>query len=324
MTNQHGVTLSILSLGSTIYEISVPTKTGKRNLVLNYAHSRDYLDNPFYVCMAIGRTAGRIANGRLMLDGQTIQLPTNEGSTTLHGGAQGFNTQIWQGEIVHATNEDVIKMYHEQASSDGFPGQMLVCVTYSLTKDDVVEIKFSANSNEKTVFNPTQHTYFNLGKTETIKQHWLKINSNQVLELDKQKIPTTKKLPVAQTSFDFQGSTKLGTAIAAMSDTNEKGLDDLFVVQPDESGIIAELADPETNISVAIESKRNGLVAFTANSFTEEHMNLIRTKGVGRPYAGIALEPETLTGLEKENDFSEIELQPNRPKSYTIKYHLHF
>ncbi|MGR6686009.1 aldose epimerase family protein [Furfurilactobacillus rossiae] len=87
LTNSHGVTLSVLTLGATLYEINVPDAEGQpHNLVLNYPHSEDYLANPFYVCMAIGRTAGRISKGQFSINGRPVTVPTNEGHNTLHGG----------------------------------------------------------------------------------------------------------------------------------------------------------------------------------------------------------------------------------------------
>lgn len=322
LTNANGVTLSLLTLGATIYEILVPTKSGTHNIVLNYYNSKDYLANPFYVCMAIGRTAGRIMDGQVVLDGQTTQLPQNEGTTTLHGGPDGFNSQIWQGKIVQTANGDAIEMSHLQ-TGDGYPGEMQVKIIYTLSPDDVVGIKYTATSTADTVFNPTQHVYFNLGLDDTISGQILKINAAHIQELDQNKIPTGKQTPVEHTPFDFQQPTNLGTAIKEMNGTAEKGFDDIFVVNNDQK-IIAELADPQTKISVGIESDRNGLVMFTANSFTQDQMNLIRTKGVGKPYEGIALEPQTLSKAGSARDFSAIELKKDEEKSYTIKYHLHY
>ncbi|WEV36870.1 aldose epimerase family protein [Lactobacillus sp. ESL0677] len=323
LTNANGVTLSLLTLGSTIYEIKVPSKKGTHNIVLNYYHSKDYLANPFYVCMAIGRTAGRIMNGQIVLDGQTTQLPQNEGTTTLHGGPTGFNSQIWRGKIISTAEGDAIEMSHLQ-KDDGYPGELQVKIIYTLSSDDIVGIKYNATSTADTVFNPTQHVYFNLGIDDTITRQVLKVNAAQIQELDNNKIPTGKQISVGHTPFDFQQPTSLGKAIAGMSDTAEKGFDDIFAVKPDDDNLIAKLVDPETDTSVGIESDRNGLVMFTANSFTKDEMNLIRTNGVGQPYEGIALEPQTLAKAGSARDFSAIELKKGEEKSYIIKYHLRY
>ncbi|WEV71118.1 galactose mutarotase [Lactobacillus sp. ESL0785] len=323
LTNQNGVTLSLLTLGATIYEINIPSETGVQNIVLNYYHSKDYLANPYYVCMAIGRTAGRIKNGNIILAGQSIQLPQNEGKTNLHGGTNGFNSQIWQGKIIQIAGNDVIEMSHLQ-EGDGYPGKMRIKILYSLSADDVIEIKFCAISTADTLFNPTQHIYFNLGKNDTVKEHLLKINAKQIQKLDSNKIPLADRVTVADTPFDFRQPTSLDKAIAAMNDTAEKGFDDIFAVEPDKDNLVAVLSDPLSKISVAIESARNGLVVFTANSFTQQNMNFVRTNGIGKRYEGIALEPQTLAPSKGDGLFSAIKLAKGEEKTYTIKYHLNY
>ncbi|KRK89591.1 aldose epimerase family protein [Lentilactobacillus sunkii] len=326
LKNSNNVSISVITLGSTLYELNVPDENGQpHNIVLNYQHSEDYLKNPFYVCMGIGRVAGRIADGKLVIDQNKYNLPTNEGSTTLHGGPHGFNTQIWDGKIETQNGQDVIVLQHLQRSEDdGFPGDMDVTITYSLSDDDVVSIKFTAKSTEDTVFNPTQHTYFNLGDGNTINDQLLKINSSQALKLDDKKIPTKERIDVNNTPYDFNGFKKLGESIAAMGKTKEKGFDDVFPVNPDTNNIIAELRDPATNRGVTVESSRDGMILFTANSFTHENMNFVRTNGVGNPYLGVALEPMFLAKPGQDRDFSEMKVPKNHPVTHTIKYHLSY
>lgn len=326
LSNANNVSISVITLGSTLYELNVPDQDGgSRNLILNFKHSQDYFENPFYISMGIGRTGGRIADGQLVIDGQQTQLPQNEGTTTLHGGPHGFNTQIWQGELGKQDGNDVIIMHHLQKSADdGFPGDMAVTITYTLSSDNVVSINFATKSSAKTVFNPTQHTYFNLGKTSDIMNHQLKLNSTQALKLDDKKIPTKDRIDVEGTPYDFRQTKSLGQAIQAMSATKEKGFDDVFAVNPDANNIIAELKDPETNCAVAIESSRNGMILFTANSFTHDHMNFVRTDGVGYPHEGVAMEPMILPKPGQDRDFSEMTIPENQTVAYSIKYHLSF
>lgn len=326
LTNEHHVSVSVITLGSTLYEINIPDENGEsRNLVLNYEHSEDYLKNPFYVCMAIGRVAGRIADGKLVVNNNAYNLPTNEGTTTLHGGPNGFNTVNWDGVIASKNGNDVIEMHHKQRSADdGFPGDMDVTITYELAADDTVSITFTATSTENTVFNPTQHTYFNLGKTNTINDHLIKINADEALKLDDKKIPTKDRIQVNGTPYDFRVFQNLGKAIQQMGSTKEKGFDDVFAVKPDSNQVIAELEDPDTNTSVSIESKRNGMIVFTANSFTRDNMNFVRTHGTGNPYLGVALEPMFLAKPGEDRDFAEMELKKGETKSHTIKYHLNY
>lgn len=322
LTNQNGVRLSVLDFGALVYEITLPNG---QNLILNYPHTKDYLANPFYLGMAIGRTAGRIKNGILHLANRTVQLPTNEGTTTLHGGPHGFNSQFWHGQIqTNDAEPKIILQRHQLSQIDGFPGNLQVTITYSLTNTNRININFQAHSDQLSVFNPTMHLYFNLGTTNSILDHTLQINSTQILQLDSQKIPTGQLMPTAQTPFDFQTPHLLNTAIEQLQTTTEKGFDDLFIVQPDADQKIAELTAPNNQCQIQLFSQRNGLVVFSANSFTKEHMNLTRTNGVGMPYLGLALEPETLPNGENEPVEDSILIKPNETKNYQIGYQLIF
>lgn len=326
LTNGNGVSISALSYGAILHEILVPDHNGgQANLVLNYAHTADYYENPFYVCMAIGRTGGRIGDGELPLGGKTYTLPANEGPTTLHGGPEGFSSHAWEGRIDTTSGVPVIVFHRNQLSSeDGFPGDMDVEVRYALTEDDQVVISFTAESNALTVFNPTQHTYFNLGNDETIKDHTLKINTTRHMEFDDIKVPTGKLLANEGTPFDFAKGPRLGDAIDGMMDTDEKGFDDIVEVEPDDNKLIATLADPKSGRSVDIHSDRNGLVVFTANSFTKENMKFIRSNGVGTPYEGVALEAQTLSDATKHPGFGDVTLPANEKETKEITFALKY
>lgn len=327
LTNQNGVTVSAISLGATLYELSIPTSTGRTNLVLNYPNSDDYLANPFYVSMGIGRTGGRIKDGQLKLNDKTYQLQTNEGTTTLHGGPNGFNTQVWDGEIVEENGESTIQFHHlQQSSEDGFPGDLDVTIIYRLTDDNTLKLTFEATAlNQDTVFNPTYHTYFNLGDNDTILKHDLQVNADQHLEFDEKKLPTGNFLEVDNTPFDFRKMTSLGKAIQEMQNTSEKGFDDIFKIKDSAiNNTIAILSDPETNRSVSINSDRNGLVVFTANSFTKEDMNFSRTHGIGIPYEGVALEAQNLPDATRFDNFGDTVINKGETKTHEIDYRVEF
>ncbi|UQS83665.1 aldose epimerase family protein [Bombilactobacillus thymidiniphilus] len=322
LTNQNNVTLSILNLGATLYEIILPDGS---NLILNYAKATDYFANPFYVGMTIGRTAGRIAHGKFTIAGHQFQVPTNEKTTTLHGGPNGFNTQIFDGCINTNVegNPEILLKHTQKSVLDGFPGNLDLQIHYTLTTDNYINIQFQAISDATTLFNPTVHTYFNLGNMSTIKKQQLQVNSTQYLELDDNKIPTGQLLDVADTPFDFRQLRPIYDSLQKLQSTPEQGLDDLFQIQPKKQPI-ATLSDPDTKHGVRIFSQRNGLVVFTANSFTKNNMTFKRTDGVGWPYLGIALEPQTLLNFDKDNIFEDIILPANTPTTKQISYQLLF
>ncbi|MGV0168309.1 aldose epimerase family protein [Furfurilactobacillus sp. WILCCON 0119] len=323
--NAHGVRLSVLNLGGILNELSIPSANGRRNLVLNYPHSADYYANPFYVNMAIGRTAGRIGHSRLTLNNRTYLLPQNEGDTTLHGGPHGFHQRFWVGKLTTIDDCPAIQLTTTQhPEDDGFPGTLTTTMTYQLSLDNTVTVTFAGTCDTESVFNPTLHTYFNLGDAATILAHTLQVNATNRLATQPNKVPTGTFTRLANTPFDFQQSRPLQQAIDGLQRTSERGLDDVYCVTPDEAGTVAHLADPDTGVTVTVGSHQNGLVVFTANSFTTAHMPFIKTGGHGNPYLGIALEPHTLPDATAHPNFGDITIHPGQPRLKTLSYHVTF
>lgn len=317
LTNDNNVAISLLSLGATWHEFLVPIQDKQKNILLNFSTAHDYLSNPFYIGMAIGRTAGRIKNGTFPLNGQSVTVPTNEGQNTLHGGPSGFNTLIW--DYNSCQSDEAVSITFSRSIShneDGFPGDLAATVTYTLDNHNRVTLQFTGESNEDTLFNPTSHAYFNLSDSKTILGHQLMIASSEYLEMDSEKIPTGKLLPVKGTPFDFTTNQQLGDAIQALQGTTEKGFDDIYKITPNQQPIV-KLSDPTSHRSLTISSSRNALVVFTSNSFTK---NLAFNSGAGEPYMGIALESQTLPDTPNHPGFGDVVLPKNQKVTHTIMY----
>lgn len=317
--NDNGVKLAILSWGATLHKLMVPTDKGDKNLVLSYHKMADYLDNPFYVCMGIGRTGGRITRGTFDLGGETVHVDANEGQNTLHGGPHGFNTVNWVGDLDTTDPEKarIILTHTFKSTDDSFPGDLTAKMIYSLDNHDRVTLTFEATSTALTLFNPTLHVYFNVGDDQLIAGQTLQINSQEHLDLDGEKLPTGKMVANAGTPYDFADGQNLGKAIRGLQDIPEKGFDDVYHVVPGADDTIAKLSDPQSNRAVTIKSKRNGLVVFTANSFTSD-MKL--TVGAGQPYMGIALEAQGLPDSQNFPAFGDVKLAPGETAHDEIIY----
>lgn len=323
LENDHGVNATILSQGGLVYELNIPDGIGgKQNILLSYPQTADFYANPFYVNMLIGPVAGRIKDATFEVDGKTVNVSANEGPNSLHSGADGFSTVNWAGTTAFNETEATVTLTHDFEGGEGHFPAMSVSVRYSLDNNDNFTVTYTATAgNQATVFNPTHHLYFNLNGDETIRDQVLQLNSTRHLDVDSAKLPTGKFLDNADTPFDFSKPTRLGDAIAGMESTPENGFDDIFEVTPGKDNQIAELSDPDNNRSVTIHSSRNGLVVFTANSFTED-MNL--TIGDGHPYEGVALEAQNLSDATRFDNFGDVTLAAGETKSYTNQYQLHF
>ncbi|WP_268913446.1 aldose epimerase family protein [Lentilactobacillus sp. SPB1-3] len=322
ITNKNNVSISVLTLGGVLYEFLVPSTNNadRKNIIVNFNNAENYLDNPFYFCMAIGRTAGRITNGTYELNGKTFHLDQNEGNTTLHGGSHGFSSFIWEGST---DNNSIILTKHINSSDDSFPGNLDAKIEYSLSDDNELTIKYTATSSEDTLFNPTQHIYFNLGNTNNVLNHALQINSSNHLDLNKDdKTPTGMFLNVESTVYDFNNPQKIGDAVKNKETQTGSAFDDVFVINEHQSNEpIAVLNDPETQRSVTISSDRNGLVVFTPDDLSSMSF---KDYGIGKPYMGIALEAQNLPDAVNHEGFGNIVLPANKETSYSISYKAKF
>lgn len=317
LTNKNGVTLSTLSWGANWYELLVPTNAGKKqNLLLNFPHTADYAEKNPYLCMSIGRTAGRIGGASFTINGQTYNVDVNESDYDLHGGFHGFNFYTWNGKI-----QDNHIIFNKKVTSelDNFPGNMDVTITYTLTDDDEVIIDYAAETDADSLFNPTNHAYWNLNAgDDPVTNHELYIHSSHRAALNSNKIPTGELAPVLNTPYDFSKNAPLGKAIAALQSIPEKGLDDVFIIDDhDPAEPVAELRNPDNGTSVTIFSERNAIVSYTANGWDDSQKFIDKT---GQPQVAIALESQTAPNAVSDPKFGDISIEPGEIKHYYTKY----
>ena len=278
LTNDHNVSVGVLTMGAILNEFSVPQADGRKNLVLSFDQTKKYYDNPFYIGMAIGRTAGRIKDGTMPLAKGAVHLPPNENNNTHHGGPTV--SLITSGTTICKRVKTFLSVtftHQIKESDDGYPGNIAVAITFKLTNDDQVIITYQGTADQPTLFNPTCHAYFNLSNRDHVLNHQLTIASAQYLAVDQQKVPTGELLATASTAYDFRQPVKLQDAIAALQSSPEKGLDDIFKIN-ENAAPIAKLQDLDSNDALEIYSKRNGLVVYTANALDD---TLSFTRGPG-------------------------------------------
>ncbi len=216
LTNANGVEVDAMSYGGIILSIRVPDRKGQfADIVLGHETLDGYIPNPPYIGAVVGRYANRIANGTFSLDGKTYTLPKNDGSNTLHGGVdKTFNKVVWDGEPLKG-KAGVTFTYLSKDGDDGWPGNLKVRVTYTLTNDNELVIDYEATTDKATPINLSQHSYFNLAGegTSDILNHELMLNADRFTPVDKNLIPTGELRPVKGTPLDFTKSTRVGARI---------------------------------------------------------------------------------------------------------------
>jgi len=204
-----------MNYGGIILSIRVPDRKGTlADVVLGHETSEGYIPNPPFLGAVVGRYANRIANGKFTLDGKTYSLPQNDGPNTLHGGVKGFDKVTWEGEPLKGKNA-VAFTYLSKDGEEGFPGNLKVKVTYTLTDSNELVVDYEATTDKATVINLSQHSYFNLAGEGNgdILNHEVMINADRFTPVDRTLIPTGELRPVKGTPFDFTTSTKIGAHI---------------------------------------------------------------------------------------------------------------
>lgn len=204
-----GLEASFINYGATITSLKVPFKAGKTDVVLGFESIQDYeksfnLPSPPYFGSVIGRYAGRIHKGIFSLNGKDYQLNTGADGNTLHGGKFGFGRVFWEAIVIDESLPAITFRYNSPDGDEYFPGNLTVKVTYSISADNALAIDYFAESDADTVVNLTNHSYFNLdGHKESVSGLKVKINADEILEIDAAGIPTGNYIPVTGTSFDF-------------------------------------------------------------------------------------------------------------------------
>ncbi|KAL3525954.1 hypothetical protein ACH5RR_014326 [Cinchona calisaya] len=219
---QGNTTMKLTNFGARIISLVIPDKNGKpTDIVLGYDCVEDYLNDKTYFGAIVGRVANRIGGAQFTLNGSHYKLDANENQNTLHGGRKGLSQVIWEAEGRYADDEGLplTFFYTSRDGEEGFPGDVLVRVTYSLNPKNLrVELEAKA-LNKSTPVNLAQHTYWNLGghNSGDILSDEVQIFASNFTPVNDQLIPTGEILPVNGTPYDFLKSHKIGSHI------NEKG-----------------------------------------------------------------------------------------------------
>lgn len=223
MTNHHGMSVTVSSIGAAITSILVPDRDGRINdVVLGFDESILYFYKWMSFGVVIGPCANRIDKAYFMLNNKRYHLDDNMNGCTLHSGKRSFQYRIWDSVCYEDEQGSHVVFSIESKHLDlGFPGNRKFSVTYTLTQDNCLELSYYAETDEDTVMNLTNHSYFNLDGHDagSVLEHQLYIPSDKICETDERLVPTGKMLSVENTRFDFREKRKIGE-IPGQTDTS--------------------------------------------------------------------------------------------------------
>ena len=278
LENANGTQAKISTLGATLVSFVRKDKAGiLRDVVLGYDEAEAYLENNgYYFGATVGRNANRIADARITIDGTEYALEANSGSNNLHSGSNGVSHRIWDVDCIEEDKNCIVLKVFSADLEQGFPGNMTMKVSFTLTEDDALEIEYNAVSDKDTIANFTNHSYFNLGGHDSgaVESQKLKIYAKAFTPLtETTSIPTGEIRPVEGTPLDFTEFKEIGKEIGADYDqlVYARGYDHNFMF--DNGGkceLAAEAVCEETGIHLYAYTDCPGMQLYTAN-FVEEH-----------------------------------------------------
>ncbi|MDN3588540.1 aldose epimerase family protein [Pedobacter aquatilis] len=234
LKNKNGMEATFTNYGGRLVSLNVPDSAGKMvDVVVGFKSLNDYKNSTEpYFGATIGRFGNRIAKGKFVLDGKTYTLFTNNGINTLHGGKKGFQYVVWDAS--QPNSQTLLLSYKAKDMEEGFPGNMDIKVTYTLTDDNELKMDYVATTDKKTIVNLTNHAFFNLNGegSGTILKHNVEIFANEYTPVDSTLIPLGKIATVSGTPFDFRKPTTIGERIDAKDEqlTFGKGYDHNYVL----------------------------------------------------------------------------------------------
>lgn len=273
LDNNKGLKAVILSYGGIVKNLFV----GDTDVVLGRDSLEEYLDNDGYYGAAIGRHANRIKHGKFNLSGKTYTVGLNDNGNSLHGGFCGFDKKNMT--VYESGTEDepsVVMTLFSPDGEEGFPGNLHVAITYTLTSQNGLVIRYEAFSDKDTVVNLTNHSYFNLNghNSGTIDGHILQLDADFYTPNSADCIPCGEILSVTDTPFDFRTPKKIGCDINSDFEQIKLfgGYDHNFVLNGGGFGKRAVLKGDKTDISMEMYTNKPGVQIYTGNVIDDQRV----------------------------------------------------
>ena len=324
LTNDSGMMVQLTNYGARIVALWVPDAAGEfKDVVLGYESIAEYLSSTDHFCGPIvGRYGNRINKGTFTLDDKTYHLTINDGENHLHGGVHGFWDKVWKAHPVN--NSTVAMSYMSAAGEEGYPGNLAITVTYTLTQDNALKIEYQTTTASATNRKPTSPSYLNphgttAGSTNT---HLLTLNADRFTPTDAELIPTGELDSVAGTPMDFRQPTLIGERIDADFEPMKlaKGYDHNWVLNKagKELSFAAEVYEPSTGIVMRIETDQPAIQFYSGNFMDGSQ---IGKRGEPHNYrTGIALETQDYPDAPNHENFPSAVLRPGETYTQTCIY----
>jgi aldose 1-epimerase len=322
LSNSKGMSITVIGLGGKVKDINVPDKAGNiGDVALGYDSATQYIKGDAFFGATIGRYGNRIGKAKFTLEGTEYKLAANNGENSLHGGPGGFHNVMWN--VKEVSPQSLELTYLSKDGEEGYPGNLNVKVTYTVTDSNEFRIDYEATTDKPTVVNLTNHSYFNLkgqGNGD-ILDHEVVLNADKFVPIDQGLIPTGELKPVKGTPFDFTSAHKIGERINAKDQQIEygKGYDHTWVLNKKENelALAATVTEATSGRKMEVWTTEPGIQFYTGNFLTGNP-----GKG-GKPYeyrTGFCLETQHFPDSPNKPQFPSVVLRPGDTYRTTTVY----
>lgn len=303
MDNKNGLYAEILSLGGIIKKLEYRGV----DVVLGRDTLEEYQDNDGCFGTLIGRNSNRIENAEFELSGKTYKLFKNNGEANLHGGKEGFDKKVWKAKAVDKKEPSLILSYTSPDGEEGFPGKVSVRVTYTLTEDNSIKIRYEGKSDANTILNLTNHTYFNLNghSSGELKEHYLTLDAPFYTPNTDACIPTGEIQSVTGTPFDFTSEANVEERFESTHEQITKfgGFDHNFALSGKGYRKIGTLTSRKTNIAMEMYTDQKGVQIYSGNFIEAER--ICKDGAVYDKHHGICFETQAFPNFTKFAHFPD-------------------
>ncbi len=311
LKNANGMVVKVMTYGAIITEIQAPDRDGKLgDVVLGFDNLEAYLKGHPYFGAAIGRVGNRIAKARFTLDGKTYKLAANDGPNHLHGGLKGFDKVLWSATATATDDAARVEFtYTSKDGEEGYPGDLKVVMTYTLTTKNELRIDYRATTDKATPVNLTNHSYWNLAGDGDILSHELRLYANAYTPVDDTLIPTGEIRTVKDTPMDFIEPKPIGRDLKQLTN-KPQGYDHNFVLNAHGRAIAraARVVEPKSGRVLEILTDQPGIQFYSGNFLDG---TLTGKRGiVYKQYYGLCLETQHVPDSVNQPAFPSVILRP--------------
>jgi len=320
LANAAGASLDVIAFGGIVTALRVPDRAGRlADVVLGFDQLADYLTSHPYFGAIVGRVAGRMPQGRFTIAGQPFQLTCNDGPNHLHGGHVGLDRRLWSAHPVSRPDgADSLRLtYRSPDGEEGYPGDVDLGVTYTLTAAGEFIFETEATVDRVTPVCLTHHSYFNLAGegAGTIEEHELEIYSDTYVPTDANLTLSARRESVAGTAADFRRARRLGDALPHLF----KSHGDLYLLHsPGRVVPVARVVEPRSGRVLTVSTDEPCLQFYSAVDFDGSMVGK-SGRAYGR-YAGLCLECQGYSDGVKHPEFGGILVRPGQPQRRTTVY----